>query len=49
MFALRYLEGFSNQEIGRLVGTSESTVGVTLFRARAQLRAALDGVAADLA
>jgi RNA polymerase sigma-70 factor (ECF subfamily) len=48
MFALRYLEGFSNQEIGRLVGTSESTVGVTLFRARAQLRAALDG-AADLA
>ena len=42
MFALRYLEGFSNQEIGRLVGTSESTVGVTLFRARAQLREALE-------
>jgi RNA polymerase sigma-70 factor (ECF subfamily) len=47
IFVLRYLEGFSNQEIGALLGTTESTVGVTLFRARAQVRAALEA-AGDL-
>jgi DNA-directed RNA polymerase specialized sigma24 family protein len=41
MFALRYVEGFSNREIGAMLGTSESVVGVTLHRARAQVRDAL--------
>jgi RNA polymerase sigma-70 factor (ECF subfamily) len=38
MFALRYLEGYDNGEIGRLMGTSALVVGVTLHRARARLR-----------
>jgi RNA polymerase sigma-70 factor (ECF subfamily) len=37
MFVLRYLEGYSNREIGALLGTSESVVGVTLHRARGQV------------
>ena len=41
MFALRYLEGFTNQEIAGLFGTSASSVGVTLHRARARVRDAL--------
>lgn len=38
IFALRYFEGFSNREIAEQLGTSASSVGVTLHRARAQLR-----------
>jgi RNA polymerase sigma-70 factor (ECF subfamily) len=39
MFCLRYLEGYTNREIARMLGTSWSTVAVTLHRARARLRA----------
>ncbi len=38
MVTLRYLEGYSNQEVAALTGSSESTVAVTLFRARQTLR-----------
>lgn len=38
MFALRYFEGYSNTEIGKMLGTSASVVGVTLHRARRRLR-----------
>lgn len=38
MVSLRYLEGYSNQEVAALTGSSESTVAVTLFRARQTLR-----------
>ena len=41
--ALRYFEDLSNVEIAELLGTSASTVAVTLHRARARLRAALAG------
>jgi RNA polymerase sigma-70 factor (ECF subfamily) len=39
MFCLRYLEGYTNREIARMLGTSWSTVAVTLHRSRARLRA----------
>ena len=38
MFVLRYYEGHDNQEIARMLGTSQMVVGVTLHRARAKLR-----------
>ncbi len=38
MFALRYFEGFDNQEIARMLGTSQSDVAVTLHRARVRLQ-----------
>ncbi len=38
MFALRYYEGYDNQEIAKLLGTSQMVVGVVLHRARTQLR-----------
>lgn len=41
IFALRYFEGFSNLEIAEQLGTSASSIGVTLHRSRAQLRAEL--------
>lgn len=41
--ALRYFEDLSNVEIAELLGTSASTVAVTLHRARARLRAVLAG------
>ena len=41
--ALRYFEELSNVEIAEMLGTSASTVAVTLHRARARLRAALAG------
>ena len=37
-FALRYLEGYDNREIARMLGTSRLTVAVTLHRARFRLR-----------
>lgn len=39
MFCLRYLEGYTNREIARMLDTSWSTVAVTLHRARTRLRA----------
>lgn len=38
IFVLRYLEGYGNKEIAELLGTTQSTVGVTLHRAREQLK-----------
>jgi RNA polymerase sigma-70 factor (ECF subfamily) len=38
MFALRYYEGYDNQEIAKLLGTSQMVVGVVLHRARTRLR-----------
>jgi RNA polymerase sigma-70 factor (ECF subfamily) len=38
MFCLRYLEGYTNREIARMLGASWSTVAVTLHRARTRLR-----------
>jgi RNA polymerase sigma-70 factor (ECF subfamily) len=38
IFSLRYFEGYSNREIARMLGTSWSTVAVTLHRTRARLR-----------
>jgi RNA polymerase sigma-70 factor, ECF subfamily len=43
VFALRYLEGYDNREIARLLGTSPSAVGVVLHRTRSRLRLALAG------
>jgi len=42
IFTLRYIEGFGNREIADLLGSTESSVGVSLHRARAQLRRALE-------
>ncbi|HKP47857.1 MAG TPA: sigma-70 family RNA polymerase sigma factor [Pyrinomonadaceae bacterium] len=38
MFALRYYEGYDNQEIAKLMGTSHVVVGVVLHRARTKLK-----------
>lgn len=38
MFVLRYYEGYDNQEIAKMLGTSQMVVGVTLHRARTRLR-----------
>jgi RNA polymerase sigma-70 factor (ECF subfamily) len=38
MFALRYYEGHDNQEIAKLLGTSQMVVGVVLHRARTKLK-----------
>lgn len=38
MFVLRYFEGYDNQEIASLLGTSKLVVGVILHRTRARLR-----------
>ena len=38
MFVLKHLEGYENDEIARLLGTSRGTVAVTLFRSRAFLK-----------
>lgn len=38
IFVLRYLEGYGNKEIAGLLGTTQSTVGVTLHRVREQLK-----------
>ena len=47
MVALRYFEDMSNVEIAELLGTSASTVAVTLHRARGRLRALLAGTPHD--
>ena len=38
MFTLRYFEGYGNQEIAALMGTSQGTVAVTLHRTRSRLQ-----------
>jgi RNA polymerase sigma-70 factor (ECF subfamily) len=38
MFVLRYYEGYDNQQIARMLGTSRMVVGVVLHRARTKLR-----------
>jgi RNA polymerase sigma-70 factor (ECF subfamily) len=38
MFVLRYYEGYENQEIAKLLDTSQMVVGVVLHRARTKLR-----------
>lgn len=38
MFVLRYYEGYDNQEIARMLDTSQMVVGVVLHRARTRLR-----------
>jgi RNA polymerase sigma-70 factor (ECF subfamily) len=38
MFVLRYYEGFDNQEIAKMLNTSQMVVGVVLHRARTRLR-----------
>jgi RNA polymerase sigma-70 factor (ECF subfamily) len=38
IFALRFLEGYSNPEIARLLGVSQVRVAVTVHRARRQLQ-----------
>jgi RNA polymerase sigma-70 factor (ECF subfamily) len=41
IFALRFLEGFSNPEIARILGISQVLVAVIVHRTRQQLRKAL--------
>lgn len=38
MFVLRHIEGYHNNEIARMLGTSRGTVAVMLFRARLRLQ-----------
>ncbi len=38
VFALRYFEGYGNNEIAKLLGTSRSTINVILHRTRNKLR-----------
>jgi RNA polymerase sigma factor (sigma-70 family) len=45
VFALRYLEGYDNHEIARMLGMPRMTVGVVLHRARARLRKDMDAFA----
>lgn len=41
IFSLRYFEGLGNREIAEMLGASQTAVGVTLHRARNQVRSAL--------
>ena len=41
IFTLRYFEGWGNKEIAAHLDTTESSIGVSLFRARKQVREAL--------
>ena len=41
IFVLRYVEGYDNEEIARMLGTSRGTVAVLLFRARVRLKKVL--------
>lgn len=41
LFLLRFVEGYGNQEIAKMLGLSQTTVAVTLFRARHKLQAEL--------
>ncbi len=48
MFTLRYLEGYTNKDIARMMSTSQTAVGVTLHRARGQLRESLGSLLGEL-
>lgn len=47
IFALRFLEGFSNQEIARMLGLSQVLVAVMVHRTRQQLRRELAAYSGD--
>jgi RNA polymerase sigma-70 factor (ECF subfamily) len=49
MFALRFFEGYTNQEIARLMGVSQVLVAVTLHRLRNRLQKELKKSAATAA
>ena len=38
IFILRYVHGYSDSEIGALLGTSRGTIAISLFRTRSRLR-----------
>jgi len=38
IFILRYVHGYSDVEIGQLLGTSRGTIAISLFRSRSRLR-----------
>ena len=38
IFILRYVHGYSDAEIGTLLGTSRGTIAISLFRSRSRLR-----------
>jgi RNA polymerase sigma-70 factor (ECF subfamily) len=38
VFALRYFEGYKNQEIAQMLGISQAQVAIQLFRTRKQLQ-----------
>lgn len=42
VFTLKYFEGLRNQEIATLLGKSQTSVGVMLFRARNKVRSELE-------
>lgn len=44
LFVLRFVEGYSNQEIADLLGTTVGTVAVTLHRTRSRLRREITGL-----
>jgi len=47
IFALRFLEGFSNPEIARMLGISQVWVAVLVYRTRQQLRKELGAYRGD--
>ena len=47
IFALRFLEGFSNPQIARMLGISQVLVAVIVHRARQQLRKELGAYLGD--
>jgi RNA polymerase sigma factor (sigma-70 family) len=47
IFALRFLEGFSNPQIARMLGISQVLVAVIVHRARQQLRKELGSYLGD--
>ena len=47
IFTLRYFEGYSNRQIAALLDSTESSIGVTLFRARERVRELLGSGLAD--
>jgi RNA polymerase sigma-70 factor (ECF subfamily) len=48
MFVLKYIEGCGHNEIARLLNTSASTVAVTLFRTRFQLKKSIRHILGDI-
>jgi RNA polymerase sigma factor (sigma-70 family) len=47
IFTLRFIEGMSNREIARMLGISQVSVAVTIFRTRQQLRKELANYLGD--